>query len=78
MLVFHHPVIIFQNASVCEDCGLYFSLIFVPLLYRHIWDMFLVPEGTQGGSRIPDGWVEPELPTSSVWASVIQANSTTN
>ncbi|XP_076465031.1 programmed cell death protein 7-like isoform X4 [Babylonia areolata] len=40
---------------------------------RQGWDAFLVPEGTPLASRVPDGWVIPEPPSSSVWASVLQA-----
>lgn len=39
------------------------------LQIRQEWDMFLVPSGTEGGSRIPHHWVVPTEPSSDIWAS---------
>lgn len=38
---------------------------------RHEWDAFVVVESTPLATRIPDGWVGPEPPSSSTWASVL-------
>jgi hypothetical protein len=37
--------------------------------------MFLVAEGTPMASRIPDGWIIPEVPSSAAWASALQSDS---
>ncbi|KAL8615927.1 hypothetical protein ACOMHN_034603 [Nucella lapillus] len=38
---------------------------------RWEWDSFVVKEGTPLSSRVPDGWVSPEQPSSHAWASVL-------
>ena len=43
--------------------------------FRKEWDTFLVLEKTPMASRIPDGWVIPEPPSSAVWASTVQPQS---
>ncbi|XP_033750246.1 programmed cell death protein 7-like [Pecten maximus] len=42
------------------------------LQIRRDWDMFLVPDGTPGGSRIPDGFVLPSEPSSEAWATALK------
>lgn len=39
------------------------------------WDRFCVSEGTPGGSRIPDGYVIPQKPSSDIWASALKEES---
>ncbi|KAL5005460.1 hypothetical protein ScPMuIL_018916 [Solemya velum] len=39
---------------------------------RKSWDSFIVPRGTPGASRIPDGWVIPGEATSEIWASALK------
>lgn len=43
--------------------------------YRKDWDLYLVPPSA-GGSRIPEGWVVPPEPSSSVWASALRDRQT--
>jgi len=38
---------------------------------RRQWDAFLVPEAFPGASRIPDGYVTPAEPSSSLWATAL-------
>ncbi|PVD19916.1 hypothetical protein C0Q70_20410 [Pomacea canaliculata] len=44
------------------------------LAIRQTWDSFLVPEGTPGSSQVPDGWVEPEPPSSTTWATALKTS----
>jgi len=38
---------------------------------RRQWDAFLVPETFPGASRIPDGYVTPAEPSSSLWVTAL-------
>ncbi|XP_076305038.1 programmed cell death protein 7-like [Tachypleus tridentatus] len=42
---------------------------------RQEWDMFLVPCDHPEGSSIPIQWITPEAPSSQVWASALQPDS---
>lgn len=42
------------------------------LQIRCDWDSFSVLEGTPGGSRIPDGFVLAEKPSSDIWTSALK------
>ncbi|OWF39030.1 Programmed cell death protein 7 [Mizuhopecten yessoensis] len=42
------------------------------LQIRRDWDMFLVPDRTPGGTRIPDGFVVPSDPSSEAWATALK------
>ena len=42
------------------------------LTIRQQWDVYIVPEGTSGGSSVPPGWVIPTAPPNSVWESFLK------
>lgn len=48
------------------------------LLFRHMWDSFVVPSGIPMGSRIPDGWVEAVEPSSATWEQYLSLDKTEN
>lgn len=39
---------------------------------RYDWDQYLATGPTDGGSRIPRGWVKPPQPSSELWSQYLQ------
>ena len=67
-----------------SSCRFLYLSLNIPLrkyclyVFRREWDAYLAPENAFGASRIPDGEVSPNPPSSDLWASALVDSSDTD